>query len=90
MILQKQDHPIVKQLIQLMETANVPQDAFCQTLGEYTSTLTPTENIHLYSRPLSEFKFEEIIDYLQCRPCKKTQQNSDLAIKAITHVLMKV
>lgn len=89
LILQKQDHPTVTKLIELMETANVPQDVFCQTLGKFS--FVPVENIFLYARPLTEFTLDEILEHCLNRHFnEENHQNPDLAIKSITHVLMKI
>lgn len=88
LILQKKDNPHVKQLIALMKAADVPQDVFIKSLSSYSFVLP--EDIYIRARPLSEFKVEEIKSCLELQlGLLYDSPDLNLAIKAITHVLMK-
>lgn len=88
LILKKTDDVRVKRLIALMKKSKVPKDNFCKTMGEFIAQ--PTQNINLVARPLSKFTPEEVKSSLKLYFDAKVQQDSKIAIKSITHVLMKV
>lgn len=86
LILQKSDHPRVKQLIKLMEEAEVHPLIFRQTLGHFA--LAPFEDIERYARPLELFAPEEV-EYA-CRSHLYSKNNEmEASIRSITRVLMK-
>lgn len=89
LILQKSDNLRVKQLIALMEISNIPQDTFCKILGSF-SDIASMKNINLIARPLNEFQLEDIENGLQHHFDISGHCDSNVAIKSITHVLMKI
>lgn len=87
LILQKHDNPRVKQLIQLMETAHIPQEIFCKILAEFS--VVPLKNINLHARLLGVFTPDEIEYCLQRHFSVECPYDLNLVIKSVTHVLMK-